>query len=141
MGFRRRSTLIVPMLATLAVAAAPVAQGAPEAAPPPAPMSATMGKVQCKDFSGFAEAYPMTEGMFGADPSRVPTVHFDLRTPLGSPAVPYVVTVNGEQRSSGTVGAGGHVVSDVILPNDRSARVMLNSGQRTMLDRMVMARC
>lgn len=134
MGVRRSSTLLVTALAALAVGAVPAAQAAP-----PAPLNVEVGGVRCKDLSGLAESFPAFTA-FLDDPSRTATVHVELRS-TSDRAVPYEVTVNGETRNMGSVGPGGRVLSDVILPGSANPHVQVKSDGRVLVDRTFQTRC
>jgi hypothetical protein len=104
-------------------------------------MNVSMGEVQCKDYSQFVATYPLTSGLFGNDPSRVPTVHFDMQASQASPSTPYTITVNGQDRVTGSISSGGRLATDVVLTNNQPSRVMLHTGYRTMVDRTITPRC
>ncbi|MCI2416080.1 hypothetical protein MOQ72_01470 [Saccharopolyspora sp. K220] len=53
----------------------------------------------------------------------------------------FTVTVDGEQRSSGSVSGGGKSVNSVTIASDKDSRIVVTSGSTVVLDTMVAGRC
>lgn len=148
MGSRRRGTvshrraLPLIVLSTLgAVACTTAAAWKDDAGGSPRPLSVRIGEVQCADLSGLASIAPWVAQDYGPDLKHVPTVDVDIEGGPSMSTVPYTVTVNGQQKGTGSVAAHGHVHQSVNLPNGKDVRLVVSSQEAVVAERTLQVHC
>lgn len=140
MGIRRSTAVVLAALGTLTAGASTFAATA--WAEPPLRVEA--GAPQCVNKDALhllpvpAGLKPVVDQGVGNSSTVMLTFHGASKD---GRAVPYSVTVDGEQRASGSVGGGGKAINGVTLTNDKSSRVVVTSGPEVIFDRMITGHC
>ena len=140
MGIRRSTAVVLAALGTLTAGASVVA--ATSWAEPPLRVEASAPQCVNKDA---LHGLPVPAGMEplvdqGLENSYTVMLTFQNASKDGR-AVPYSVTVDGEQRASGSVSGDGKAANGVTLTNAKSSRVVATSGPEVVFDRMITGHC
>ncbi len=136
--------IVLSTLGAVACTTAAGLAGAPrqdDASGSPRPLIARIGQVQCADLSGLASIAPWVAQDYGPDLKHVPTVDVDIEGGPSMLTVPYTITVNGQQKGSGSVAARGHVHQSVNLPNGKDVRLVVSSGKAAVAERTLQVHC
>lgn len=135
MGLRRSAAVATATLATLLTAGMAQASAAP-------PLSVEMSAVKCQDVSKLAALSPLlAEHLVGGTDGRVPHVQITIRSTGADDGAPYTITVDGQTRGQGYVGAHGTVTSGVALDNDATSHITVKSGDTVVVERTVTTHC
>ncbi len=135
MGLRRTAALSIATLATLL--SAPMSHAGTGAAPP---LTVEMSQVKCKDVSQLAEISPLLAEHLGG-PDDVAHVRITIRGTAETDGAPYRITVDGQTKGQGYVGANGVVITGVVLEEDTESHISVRSGNTVVLERTVTPHC
>ncbi|MGW5642736.1 hypothetical protein ACWEV3_29420 [Saccharopolyspora sp. NPDC003752] len=138
MGIRRETAVVLAALGTLTAGASVVAATAWAAGPP---LTVEVGESRClhaADLPFLAAALKTA----GQEDSASATVRLTVRSATNDGQQhPYVVTVDGEQRASGSVSGNGMSINSVGIANGKSSRVVVATGPTVIFDRTIAGRC
>ncbi|MFI0467867.1 hypothetical protein ACH347_27625 [Saccharopolyspora sp. 5N102] len=139
MGIRRETAVVLAALGTLTAGASVVAATAWAAGPP---LTVEVGEARCLHAADlpFVAAVPKIAAM--QEVSASSTVRLTVRSATNDGQKhSYVVTVDGEQRASGSVSGNGMSINSVSIANGKNSRVVVATGPTVIFDRTIAGRC
>lgn len=143
MPIRRWTSAVVAMAGALTGVSIAASAWAGGASPPL--LHVTVGPVQCHDLSFLTEAVPGAKDILasdGTDTKHVATVGLTFQsTANDGRSVPYVVTIDGQRKASGSVSGGGRTINSFTIPNGTTARLVVTSDRTVIADQPITARC
>ncbi|MEV0705526.1 hypothetical protein AB0I53_47500 [Saccharopolyspora sp. NPDC050389] len=139
MGIRRETAVVLAALGTLTAGASVAAATAWAAGPP---LTVEVGEARCLHAADLPFVAAVPKIAAGQENSAMTTVRLTVRSATNdSKTHAYTVTVDGDQRASGSVSGGGMSINSVSIANGKSSRLVITTGPTVVLDRPITGRC
>ncbi|MEV5540763.1 hypothetical protein AB0L13_28330 [Saccharopolyspora shandongensis] len=139
MGIRRETAVVLAALGTLAAGASVAAATAWAAGPP---LTVEVGEARCLRAADLPVVAAVPKIAAALEDSASDTVRLTVRSATkDNQKHAYVVTVDGEQRASGSVSGGGMSINSVSIADGKSSRVVVATGPTVVFDQTIAGRC
>ncbi|MEV6230442.1 hypothetical protein AB0L88_21545 [Saccharopolyspora shandongensis] len=139
MGIRRETAVVLAALGTLAAGASVAAATAWAAGPP---LTVEAGEARCLRAADLPVVAAVPKIAAALEDSASGTVRLTVRSATkDNEEHAYVVTVDGEQRASGSVSGGGMSINSVSIADGKSSRVVVTTGPTVVFDQTIAGRC
>ncbi|MEV0053893.1 hypothetical protein AB0H34_25755 [Saccharopolyspora shandongensis] len=142
MGIRRETAVVLAALGTLAAGASVAAATAWAAWAAGPPLTVEVGEARCLRAADLPVVAAVPKIAAALEDSASDTVRLTVRSATkDNQKHAYVVTVDGEQRASGSVSGGGMSINSVSVADGKSSRVVVATGPTVVFDQTIAGRC